>query len=247
MPNRILRDWTTSETVDKLTAEQETAFTRLLMAVDDFGRYDADPRLLAARLYPLRICGTSAKHMHSMRDALVRHGLVMVYKAEGKEFLQIVKWENIPRAKHSKFPACTADAQQMHSICTTSAPVTVTGTDTGTENREPETESCAEPGIPASAPESSPVVLWFDCTGGSQKWPLTEKQAEEWQELFPSIDVLSECSHARAWENANPSKRKTFTGKSRFLLSWLKRQQDSGKGRRVAPGQSIEDDDSKPF
>ena len=140
MPNRILRDWTTSDAIDRLTPEQECTFTRILMAVDDFGRFEADPRLLAARLYPLRIGKTSAQHMHSICDALAKQGIIKVYQVEGRKYLQVVKWQNVPRAKTSKFPAmldtCTADAQQTHSTCSTSAPVT--GTVTDDRNREPE-------------------------------------------------------------------------------------------------------------
>lgn len=140
MPNRILRDWTTSDTIDRLTPEQECTFTRILMAVDDFGRFEADPRLLSARLYPLRIGKASAQQMQSMCDALATHGIIKVYQVEGRKYLQVVKWQNVPRAKTSKFPAmldtCTADAQQMQSGCGASAPVTVTGTED--RNREPE-------------------------------------------------------------------------------------------------------------
>lgn len=142
MPNRILRDWTTSEAIDSLTPEQECTFTRILMAVDDFGRFEADPRLLAARLYPLRICKASAQQMQSACDALAKQGIIKLYQVEGRKYLQIVKWQNVPRAKTSKFPAmpdsCTADAQQMQSTCIASAPVTVTGTATEDRNREPE-------------------------------------------------------------------------------------------------------------
>lgn len=112
------------------------------------------------------------------------------------------------------------------------------------KDQKPETkkeEYSAEPEIPASAPEASSVAIWFDCTGKPDKWPLTESQVEEWQSLYTGIDVLSECKHARAWENANPSKRKTFQGHARFLVSWLKRQQDSGKGRRNSPDAQDED------
>lgn len=136
MPNRILRDWTDSYTMDATTDAQEAFFTRLLMAVDDFGRYTADPRLLLARLYPLRGGRTDAKHVLSIRDALAQHMLIILYMDGGKEYLQITNWQNVPRAKHSKFPACTADAQQMHSTCSASAPVTVTGTGTKTEDKE---------------------------------------------------------------------------------------------------------------
>lgn len=240
MPNRILRDWTTSETVDRLTAEQENAFTRLLMAVDDFGRYNADPRLLLARLYPLRVGMMSAQHMHSIRNALAAHGLVTIYAIDGREYLQIVKWHNVPRAKESKFPTCTADAVQVHSICYASAPVTVTGTvdkEPETENRKPEPIVCTEPPLAATVPPSSPIVMSFACTGKVKEWHLTEAKVAEWQEAFPGVNVLEECRKAKCWEDDNPSKRKTAKGHSSFLNRWLSKTQDRNPTRQQAlPG-----------
>lgn len=117
MPNRILRDWTTSDRMNATTHEEEAFFTRLLMAVDDFGRYTADPRLLLARLYPLRAGKTDAKRVLSIRDACAQHGLIDLYMVDGREFLQICRWQNVPRAKSSKYPMKTHDAQHMHSAC----------------------------------------------------------------------------------------------------------------------------------
>lgn len=141
MPNRILRDWTTSDRINQTSHEEEAFFTRLLMAVDDYGRFTADPRLLLARLFPLRIGKTDAKRVHSIRDALAAHMLITLYVVDGREFLQVTNWQNVPRAKGSRFPECTADAQQMHSTCIASAPVTVTVTDDRNRKPEPITET----------------------------------------------------------------------------------------------------------
>jgi len=234
MPNRILRDWTTSDAIDRLTPEQECTFTRLLMAVDDFGRFEADPRLLAARLYPLRIGKTSAQHMQSTCDALATHGIIKVYQVEGRKYLQIVKWHNVPRAKTSKFPAmpdtCTADAQQTHSTCDASAPVTVTVTDTVTDTvTGTETESCGQAGNTAFPPEASPVALWFPCTGAKDLWPLTQAMIDGWVEAYPAVDVLAECRKAKAWEDSNPKNRKTFDGHARFLNAWMSKAQNQAR------------------
>ena len=226
MPNRILRDWTTSETIDRLTPEQECTFVRLIMAVDDFGRYEADPRLLAARLYPLRICKASAQHMQSTCDALAKHGIINLYQVEGRKYLQIVKWHNVPRAKTSKFPAmhstCTASAQQMHSTCIASAPVTVT--ETGTD-----TESCGQAGNTALPPEASAAVLQFQCSGTDALWPLTQAMIDGWTEAYPAVDVLAECRKAKAWEDSNPKNRKTFDGHARFLNAWMAKAQNQAR------------------
>ena len=199
MPNRILRDWTTSETVDGLTAEQEAGFARLLMAVDDFGRYTADPRLLAARLYPLRVGLPSAPHMLSIRDALAKQMLIKLYVVDGKEFLQIVKWDNTPRAKHSKFPECTpdaeqmhstcyADAKQMHSTCIASAPVT--GTVTEDRRPEPETDLLRSRKRKAFAYDPDFEAAW-------QAWPSIRKGEKgaaykRWKQCEgrPPLDVV---------------------------------------------------------
>lgn len=54
MPNRFLKDSIcTSDNIDRLTAFQETFFYRLIVNCDDFGRMDARPKVLAAKLYQI--------------------------------------------------------------------------------------------------------------------------------------------------------------------------------------------------
>ena len=54
MPNRVLRDWTASEKMDKLSQGAEVFFTRLIMKADDYGLYYGNPKLLNSALFPLR-------------------------------------------------------------------------------------------------------------------------------------------------------------------------------------------------
>jgi len=83
MPNRILRDWIDSEVVNSLSWQAEIVFTRLLMKVDDYGRFPANPRLLRSLLFPLR---------DGLRDADItrclveceKAGLIAIYNIEGK-------------------------------------------------------------------------------------------------------------------------------------------------------------------
>jgi hypothetical protein len=77
MPNRILRDWTDSYTVEPLSAEGERLFVRLIMKADDFGRYHADPRLVRAGCFPLLI---------NLRDAEILHWIAECKKAEESKF-----------------------------------------------------------------------------------------------------------------------------------------------------------------
>lgn len=80
-----------------------------------------------------------------------------------------------------------------------------------------------------------PGLLEFPCAGKPNSWKLTEAQVTEWADLFPALDVLSECRAALAWVNAMPDRKKTFRGMPKFLVGWFGRAQDSGRHRSHAP------------
>jgi hypothetical protein len=55
---------------------------------------------------------------------------------------------------------------------------------------------------------------------------VDQGQVDKWKELYPAVDVLSELRKMIGWLDANPKKRKTRTGITRFANNWLARQQD---------------------
>jgi hypothetical protein len=86
-------------------------------------------------------------------------------------------------------------------------------------------------------PPASPPVLIFPCHGKTSTWALTQSQLDEWALLFPALDLLDQCRHAKAWVDANPSKRKTVRGMAAFLVGWFTRSQDRGQsGQRTLYG-----------
>ena len=113
MPNRIIKESIcTSCEIDALTPEQEITFYRIMVNCDDYGRMEADPTLLRARLYPRRIDKTTDRQIDAWLSALTRpgpdgRGLVTIYSVNGKRYLQITKWDDHQqiRAKRSKHPA----------------------------------------------------------------------------------------------------------------------------------------------
>ena len=135
MPTRYLkagiRD---SEAIEKLSPLAENLYYRLLVTVDDFGRYDARPPMIKAACFPVKDSINAAKTEVLMKE-LAENGLVEIYMVQGKPYLQMTKWDNIPRAKESKFPANTYDDIQLHTtVCDihTDVPLTVTETKTET-------------------------------------------------------------------------------------------------------------------
>ena len=67
------------------------------------------------------------------------------------------------------------------------------------------------------------IDLIYPVQGTHQSWQPTAAQVEQWQALYPTLDVAQELRSALAWTLANPSKRKTARGMPRFLSAWLTR------------------------
>lgn len=106
MPNRIIKESIcTSDSIDQLTPFEETVFIRLMVNCDDFGRFDARPKILSAKLFPLKDIGV--EEMRNALSALVNADLVTVYEVDGKPFLHLNSWEKHQqtRATKSKYPA----------------------------------------------------------------------------------------------------------------------------------------------
>lgn len=61
-----------------------------------------------------------------------------------------------------------------------------------------------------------------------EQYPVTQRQIDGWQEVYPAVNVIQEVKRAKAWLQANPSKAKTYRGMAKFLNGWMSRQQDRG-------------------
>jgi hypothetical protein len=138
MPTRYLKPGIRdSEAIDRLSPLAETLFYRLLVTVDDFGRFDGRASMVKAQCFPVKDSVT-AKKCDELLKELTDSGLIVVYVVDGKPYMQMQKWDNQPRSKESKFPAPADTCIQAYTyVCKprTLLPVTVTvtGTETKTE------------------------------------------------------------------------------------------------------------------
>ena len=106
MPNRIIKESICySEDIRKLEPMEEIFFYRLIVNCDDYGRCDARPQMLKAKLFPL--------DENVKSDDIIRYlmksvdvGLVALYQNDGMNYLFLPKWEKHQqvRAKRSKYP-----------------------------------------------------------------------------------------------------------------------------------------------
>lgn len=106
MPDRLIRESIcSSDTLNLLSDFEERFWHRLIVNCDDYGRFDARPEILKARLFPL-MDGKTRKDMSMALSKLASVGLVDLYEVDGRPFLRVVTWDKYQRvrAKRSKFP-----------------------------------------------------------------------------------------------------------------------------------------------
>jgi hypothetical protein len=93
MPNRIIRESIlTSPTVDAMSADEERFFLRLMLLVDDFGRFDARPSVIRGRAFPLKR-DVSDEDILAWLTRLVELEVISVYEAKGKRFVWFLNWD----------------------------------------------------------------------------------------------------------------------------------------------------------
>ncbi len=93
----------TSEAVNSLTPAAEVFYRRLMSIVDDFGRYDGRVSILRPACYPLQLDRVREADVQRGLAECEKAGLVRLYIAEGKPYVQMLKWDK-PRAKSSRWP-----------------------------------------------------------------------------------------------------------------------------------------------
>lgn len=228
MPNRILKESIcTSESVDGLSYFEEVFFYRLLVNCDDYGRFDGRPAIIKNRLFPLKD-NLTLKAVSAAINTLASAGIVALYEFEGKSYLYLPTWNEHQsvRAKRSKYPSPDDGIETRESICKhMHADENKCPRNPIQSESESESESkCAERGESAA---STPPVITLPLNDGKE-WPVTEAMATEFGLLYPAVDIPQALRSMRGWLLSNPTKRKTRGGISRFVNSWLSREQDKG-------------------
>lgn len=106
MSNRVIRDGIlTSVAVNQLDWPEEVFFRRLLSYVDDFGRCEVHPSLFRGFLYSCKIDSVTEKMIEGWLAACVRAGLVKLYTVNGKNYLEVLKFDQKLRRMIARCPA----------------------------------------------------------------------------------------------------------------------------------------------
>lgn len=228
MPNRILRDNALdSDRIASVDEASEVFFYRLLMLVDDFGRFDGRLPVIRARAFALRQSVTETEISRRL-DKLCAAGLIVRYSTGEKPYIFLPRFGQRQRAEKSKFPdPCMASDSQVSDNCQTpvSAPppratraqVVVVDVDVGVG------EGVNTFAGNAARRRQQANGIGFDASKGAFIG-ITEAQELIWQEAYPAVPIPPAISQAAAWLTANPANRKS--NNARFLVNWFKREQD---------------------
>ncbi len=117
MPNRIIKESVCrSDTIDSLSWFEEVLFYRLIVVCDDYGRFDGRAAIIKGSCFPLK--DVTAKQIDESLGKLVSVGLVRVYEAQGRPYLQMSTWEKHQqiRATKSKFPSPDEQCNNLISL-----------------------------------------------------------------------------------------------------------------------------------
>lgn len=234
MPNRILKESICrSEEIDHLSWFEEVLFYRLIVICDDFGRYDGRAKIIKGSCFPLK--SVTEKDIDSALDKLSAVGLVRVYEAQGRPYLQLVTWADHQRIRNqkSKYPEFSQDCKILLSNDSRGQQKEASDNkcvrNPIQSESKAETESnadiCSERQAAAKPPD--PLVITLQLNTG-EEYPVSQDSVNEWMELYPAVDIMQCLRNMKGWLLSNPAKRKTARGISRFITTWLQKEQDRG-------------------
>lgn len=205
MPNRIIKaGLVESSRVNSVRPLAELLYVHLLLRVDDFGRFYADPALVRNLCFPGR-GGISAKRVAQLLDECEAAGLIERYAHEDTPHLRINRWVCRHRATTSKFPPapseCQADDGQVTDKCPSDAPVVVV---VGAV----EDEGAVEDGKPPrqSKKELPGFKKWWKTCPPNGRARADKKKCEKfWQannceaEAEAIVDYMERCCKSKKW------------------------------------------------
>lgn len=233
MPNRILKESICrSEEIDSLSWFEEVLFYRLIVTCDDYGRYDGRPKVIKGMCFPLK--DITEKDIDKALGKLSAVGLVRVYEAQGRPYLQLVTWGEHQRIRNqkSKYPEYDSECKlllsndsngQQTKSCDNKCVRNLIQSESKFKS-ESNTDICSE--LKQSEPPEPPVITLQLNTG--EEYGISQANVIEWSKLYPAVDVLQCLRNMKGWLISNPNKRKTSRGINRFITTWLQKEQDKG-------------------
>jgi len=230
MPDRFIRESAlTSESLSRLSDFAERLFWRLTTIADDFGRFNANPAVVAGRTMPLVAAATSKKVEAALCE-LHANKSIQLYEIDGAKFAFFPSWSKhqLTRAQKSKFPDPPESADiclqtktdDSHSDKVCAAPNTNTHTDTNALKGESEGDWSDSPWLLKFLKEQTTFI--------GDRLPRLLNH-DYWADVSEVVNGLTqefvsrEFAKMGVWLRDNPARAPTAKGVRRFVSGWLER------------------------
>lgn len=228
-----------SESMGRISREARLLFVLLWTICDDKGKARGNSRILASLLFPYDEDAGSL--IDGWIAELEKEGCVARYLIDGSTYIECCNWlkhQKIDKPSPSRFPDFLESSRILANPLEPSLPDLDLDLDLDLVPR-PVPPSCTEPQA-ASEPSVLSIIL-----NDKSLHPITQSEIDDWQELFPAVDVQGELREMVAWAKANAAKRKTKRGVEKFIVSWLMKEQD--KGHRTPAIQTKQEKDHRTY
>jgi hypothetical protein len=211
----------TDEGFLSLSIAARLMFIGMISGADDEGRGLATDRCLKASVFPAD--DVTLEQVRTYRDEVAAAVNVKLYDVDGKKYYECSKWRNhqrLERPSKSIIPAPPDDARKDTGTIPESS-----GTLPAELKKEVKEEKEGNT-APKRSTASAPAIS-FDFT--TSLWDnIPDDLVERWQAAYPAANVERELIKAGEWLTANPKKRKS--NYRAFLVNWLARCQERGRG-----------------
>ena len=202
----------TSGKVNQLKPAEFELYIRLILIVDDFGRFDGSAVRIARECWPSREDITS-KTVDPLLVALVKVGLIIVYFDDKKRYIQMTNWSQRTRAEKSKYPPINADDGQMTVICQA-------------DDGHPRTSAHVDVDVDVDV-DGKKTKQTF---GEFSKVKLTDL---EYQKLISKFGTVVAESKIASLDEYIASKGKRYSDHYATILSWSRKEQKESQPEKV--------------
>lgn len=199
MPDRILRQSVlTSETLAGVSAEAERLFFRLTLIADDHGRFEADPRVILARCFPLMIEKLKVRQVAAWCGQLQQAAAVALYEVDGKIYGFFPSWSKHQRLRAERpsrypDPATCGLLPPLAATCRQWRPESESDSDTESEVRmsdstnqtsdagaSPDFDLMPEPQQPEKYPTAADARAVYECYLETFGFDESEREFSSW-------------------------------------------------------------------
>ena len=216
------------------------AFIGLLTNCDRAGRFRWKPRQLKIDVLPY-----DEVDFEAVLNALASSGFIAKYEVDAKFYGCFLSWDKHQwinnKESGSDLPAFEPSCEvRVDDACFTRGARVKKSTESSHKEGEgkgkegnnkgkgKEGERCSQERCEPESVISIISIISIPLNNQSD-YSVSQAQVDEWQTLYPSVDVSQELRNIRGWNLSHPEKRKTQSGILKHINTWLSKAQNHPK------------------